>query len=38
MSETKLKIQSYGTQFNAPTGYMLNGKIVPSVASNNLFQ
>ena len=34
--ETKLKIQSYGTQFNAPEGYMLNGKIVPSVASNNL--
>jgi len=36
MSETKLKIQSYGTQFNAPEGYLLNGKIVPSVASNNL--
>lgn len=36
MSETKLKIQSYGTKFNAPEGYMLNGKIVPSVSSNNL--
>lgn len=36
MAETKLKIQSYGTQFNAPEGYLLNGKIVPSVASNNL--
>lgn len=26
----------YSTNFNAPEGFLLNGKIVPSVASNNL--
>lgn len=26
----------YGSNFNAPEGFLLNGKIVPSVASNNL--
>jgi hypothetical protein len=36
MAETKLKLQSYGSQFYAPEGFLLNGKIVPSVASNNL--
>ncbi len=26
----------YGTNFNAPEGFLINGKIVPSVASNDL--
>lgn len=36
MTETKLKIQAYGSQFNGPEGIMLNGKLSVTVASNNL--
>lgn len=36
MTRTRLKIQSYGANFNAPHGFMLNGKLSVTVASNNL--
>jgi hypothetical protein len=33
MAATVLKAQSYGTQFNAPEGFLTNGKIVPSATT-----
>lgn len=35
MVETILHTKAYGLKFQANQGFLINGKIVPSVASNN---